>query len=286
MIMYKILLFILVIVFTVSSVIARDFRETESIINQILRQNREAETVPQDFQEEEEAQPNQRQRRDRRTRTAPTAAEELNLYRIGIQFYESASFDSALQHFNDLLERFPQSQYADSARLWRGKTLMKQRAFRDAISTFAAVSENSGEFPAALYNTGLCHVFLRQPNQAIAAFQRIIIQFPESDFADRALLESAQVHLQQKNGRRAVESLVRIINSYPNRETVADAYYHLARVFEQDSSMRDIEAARNLLRQFLRKAEQGERIFRDSPLRERAAADLNRIERTHFRHEN
>ena len=163
---------------------------------------------------------------------------------------------------------------------------MKQRAFREAISAFSSVPESSGEFPAALYNMGLCHLNLRQPNQAITAFQRIIIRFPESSLVDQALLESAKIYLEQKNGSKAVELLVRIINSHPNQDSAAEAYYYLAKVFEQDATMRDIESARNLLRQFLRKAEQGEKAFRDSPLRDRVAADLNRIERHFFKFEN
>ena len=278
--------FFIIITFTASTVIARDYKETENIINQILQQNKQAETVsPQDEQEEEEEQ-NQPPRRNRRAAGSPTAAEELNLYRIGMQFYESSLFDNALNHFDDLLERFPMSQYADSARIWRGRSLMKKRAFRDAISAFSAVSEISGEYPAALFNAGLCHIYLRQPNNALAAFQRIIIQFPENSLADKALLESAKIHFHQNNGQKAVEYLIRIIKSYPNRETVAEAYYQLAKVFEQDSSMRDIEAARSLLKQFLRKAKQGEKFFVDSPLRERVVRDLNHIERNYFKFEN
>ena len=277
-------------ILTTSIVIARDYKETENIINQILKQNKQAETMQpkQDNQEEaEEAQPAQRQRKDNRgNRNSPTAADELSLYRIGIQFYESALFDNALKHFNDLLDKYPQSQYADSAKIWKGKTLMKKRAFRDAISSFSSVAENSGEYPAALYNMGLCFVFLKQPNDAVARFQRVVIQAPDNSLADKALLESAKVFLQQKNGNKAVESLVKIIKQYPNRESVAEAYYYLAKVLEQDPAMRDIESARNLLRQFLKKAEQGERFFKDSPLRERVVADLNYIERNYFKYEN
>jgi len=285
--MLKTLFFILVILS--SSVMARDYKETENIINQILKQNRQAETSQpsQEQEETETTQPAQRQKKDdKKNKTSPTAADELSLYRIGIQFYESALFDNALKHFNDLLDKYPQSQYADSAKIWKGKALMKKRSFRDAITSFSSVAENSGEYPAALYNMGLCFVFLKQPNDAVARFQRIIIQFPDNALADKALLESAKVFLQQKNGRKAVESLVQIIKQYPNRESITDAYYHLAKVLEQDPAMRDIESARNLLKQFLRRAERGDKFFKDSPLRDRVVSDLNYIERIYFKYEN
>ena len=287
--MNKVLFFILIIVFMVSDIIARDYKETEDIINQILKQSKQTETAPpkQDDEEEEETQTNKKQKKeDKKTKNSPTAADEMSLYKIGIQFYESSLFDNALKHFNDLIEKYPQGQYSDSAKIWKGRTLMKKNAFKDAISSFSSVAENSGEYPAALYNTGLSYIYLKQPNDAIAMFQKLIIQFPDNSLTDRALLESAKIFLAQKNGEKAVDSLIKIIKLYPNRETIAEAYYFLAKVLEQDQSMRDIESARNLLKQFLKKAEQGQKFFRDSPLKEKVISDLNYIEKNYFKYEN
>ncbi|HOR46017.1 MAG TPA: tetratricopeptide repeat protein, partial [Spirochaetota bacterium] len=113
-------------------------------------------------------------------------------------------------------------------------------------------------------------------------FHRVASQFPSHDLADDALINLSKTNLFQGNGNLAVDNLLNVIKNYSDREMVDDAYYNLAKVYEKDKMLRDLEKSRSLYRKFIEKSDSGEQFFSNSPLKDRVKRDLADIDKRFF----
>ncbi|MBN1496144.1 MAG: tetratricopeptide repeat protein [Spirochaetes bacterium] len=210
--------------------------------------------------------------------------EEQLLLKTGIDFYNNGLYDHSLRKFQDLSAKFPSGMYRDSARFWMGKIYMKQYRYDDAIREFAAVSAESGDYPAAIFYSGESSQMKGDRIASIEYYQKVQAQFPSHELADKALLNAGMLYLEQRKGTQALDSAVRIIKYYKDRATVDDAYYLMGKIYEKDPQLKDVEIARRIYRQFLNKGESDDR-FGSSPLKKRVEEDLLRVEKTYFRME-
>jgi TolA-binding protein len=285
--------------------IAKDFTQTEDIINNILKEEsgdkpsgaKKADAVqPPDTGKKETAPPPEEKKplpdtapvkekkgAAAKEETAPrVTSEEQALFKTGVDFYNTGLYDHSLKKFQDLSTKFPQGTFKDSARFWMGRIYLKQYKYDDAIREFSALTAESGDYPAALYYTG--EGFLMKGNQisAIEYFQRVQAQFPAHELADKALLSAGRLYLTQQKGSQALDAAVKIIKYYKDRDTVDDAYYLMGKVYEKDPRLKDIETARKVYRQFIKKGEADPR-FGKSPLKMRVQEDLQRIDNMYFK---
>ncbi|MBP7737286.1 MAG: tetratricopeptide repeat protein [Spirochaetes bacterium] len=285
--------------------IAKDFNQTEDIINNILKEKTDAkspekqEAVPADpsgGEKKESAQPAEEKKsipvilpgKDKKgvaakEETAPRVTnEEQVLLKTGIDFYNNGLYDHSLKKFQDLSTKFPQGTFKDSARFWTGKVYLKQYKYDDAIREFTSVTPQSGDYPASLYFSGEGLLMKGDQIGSIEYYQRVQAQFPAHELADKALLNMGRLYLSQQKGAQALDSAVKIIKYYKDRDTIDDAYYLMGKVYEKDSRLKDIETARKIYRQFIKKGETDPR-FGKSPLKKRVTDDLRRIDNMYFK---
>lgn len=215
--------------------------------------------------------------------TAPrVTGEEQLLLKTGTDFYNNGMYDHSLRKFQELAEKFPQGIYRDSARFWTGMIDMKQYRYDDAIREFSAISPESFDYPASIYYIGESYLMKGDHVASIEYYQRVYAQFPAHRLADKALLNIGKLFLGQRKGGQALDSAVKLIKGYKDRDTIDDAYYLLGQIYEKDPQLRDIETARKIYRQFLSRGETDDR-FGKSPLRKRVETDLRRIESVYFK---
>lgn len=218
-----------------------------------------------------------------REESAPRVTnDEQILLKTGIEFFNNSLYDHSLKKFQDLSTKYPQGTFKDSARFWMGKVYLKQYKYDDAIREFSSVTAESGDFPASLYYTGESYLMKGNQISAIEFYQRVQAQFPANELADKALLNVGRLYLGQQKGSQALDSAVKIIKYYKDRDTVDDAYYLMGKVYEKDPRLKDIETARKIYRQFIKKGESDPR-FGSSPLKKRVQEDLQRIDKMYFR---
>ncbi|HNW29922.1 MAG TPA: tetratricopeptide repeat protein [Spirochaetota bacterium] len=287
--------------------LAKDIAQTEDIINTILKDD--SGTKPDDAKKSDTAVPADAVKKDKAApqppdekKTAPDAVlrkekkgtaareetapritnEEQVLLKTGIDFFNNGLYDHSLKKFQDLSAKFPQGTYKDSARFWMGKIYLKQYKYDDAIREFSSVTAESGDYPASLYYAGESMLMKGNQIASIEYYQRVQAQFPSHELADKALLNIARLYLNQQKGTQALDSAVKIIKFYKDRDTVDDAYYMMGKVYEKDPKLKDIETARKIYRQFIKKGETDPRFGR-SPLRKRVQEDLQRVDRMYFK---
>lgn len=267
----------------------RDSKQTEDIINHI--QNNSETGTPQKIKDAE--QNNTETKNTDLTQTEEETSQTKNktdaasndsaLFKTGINLFNSGSYENAAKTLETIINDFPQSPHADSAKVYRGKIFIKKREYDRAISELSTIEEGSGEYPTALYDTAYSLNARGDIINAISYYQTVAYRFPDHELADNALLQSGILLSKTGKGNEAIAAFLQLSAQYKDRETVDDALFFMGKVFESDPSLRDIERARDIYKLFLQKSRDGVLHFKDSPLRDRAARDLRRIEETYFR---
>ncbi|OHD64034.1 MAG: hypothetical protein A2176_05420 [Spirochaetes bacterium RBG_13_51_14] len=218
-------------------------------------------------------------------KSSPTVtSEEAVLLKTGIDFFNSGLYEHSLKKFQELVTKYPQGTFKDSARFWLGKIQLRLYRYDDAIKEFSAVSPDSGDYPASIYYSGESCQMKGDQISSIEYYQRVYAQFPVHELADKALLNIGRLYMNQKKGPQALDSAVKLVKNYKDRDTVDDAYYLMGNIYEKDPLLKDIEIARKIYRQFIKNGSTDDR-FGKSPLKKRVQEDLARIEKMYFKME-
>jgi TolA-binding protein len=282
--LYIIFIAIIIALTINTNVQAKDYKQTEDIINSILNEPLNKNKQNQEIPKKNDSDKSDKDEKDSGEKDAPivSKADEV-YYKTGIRFYNSEQYAQAMKNFEELKSKYPKSQYLDSSRIWIGKIKIKDYKYDDAIREFSGVNMDSGEYPSALFLTGDCYQYKRDYLTSLEYYEKVSSQFPQHDLADKAILKSAKLYVDNKNGTQALFSAVKLIKYYSNKDTIDDAYYLIAKIYEKDQSLLDIETARKFYRLFLKKASAGDPLFAKSPLLKRVESDLKRLERDYFK---
>ncbi len=276
-----------VILLSCACLMAQGPQQTEAIIRSILEGEIPAgkkETAPKATVPAAQKPVQAPQKGEKPDRGTQAPGPDEVLLKTGIQLYNATMNQAALAKFNELKSKYPESPFRDSAAIWAGKIHFGANRPAEAVREYASIAEDSGEYPMALYSIGEAHYKSGNLPGAIESFYRVSSQFPDHERSDDALLFLGNIYLNGGKGTQALETTINIIRYYPDRETVDDAYYLMAKVFEKDRTLRDMETARRVYRAFLKRAaDEGSPHFRNSPLKARVERDLRYIESTYFK---
>ena len=104
-------------------------------------------------------------------------------------------FDEAVAAFSEILERAPDSDLADNARYWIGEARYLQRRFRQALAEFTKVlaypyTEKADDAQLMIARSYLA---LGESDQAMAAFRKLLQNYPGSEYVDEAREELRQL---------------------------------------------------------------------------------------------
>ncbi len=284
---------LIILAFTAAAVSSE---KPQEIIKTLLEGNSKKDTIVKGYSKEKEYREREKTEIEEgrledtkkeivETPTAPSP--DMMLLKTGIQLFNSSLPEAALNKFSELRTKYPQSQLRDIATIWSGKINLRLNRINNAVKEFNSISENSGEYPSALYYLGEAELIMDSKTKAIEYFYKLSSQYPEYELADKALINLTKIYLSEGKGDQSLESAVKIIKYYSDRDTIDDAYYFIGKVFEKDPHLKDIEIARKIYRIFLDKAsDDRDKHFWNSPLKGRVQSDLKYIEETYFKMEN
>ena len=293
--------FILIFLLIGNIAYSKDYHRTQEIINSILAEESDESNKKPDQSTEQSTEQTidkPEEKTDKSNRDRPKnnqGAQKKNdamsgkdevLLKTAIQFYESGLFDHSLARFEELIKNHPTSPFVNNARIWTGRIYLKKYKYEDAIKQFDDIREQSGEYPASLYYKADVYKYKSDNISAIDFYQKVFSSYPEHELADKAIINSGKLYLNSGKGYQALESAIRIIRYYKDRDTIDDAYYLIAKVYEKDPALKDMDVARKFYKIFLKKAGQNQKHFADSPLLETVKKDLQYIEKTYFKFEN
>lgn len=280
-----IILIFLIVVFCCGKIEARDINRAEQIINSILSEDTSPDT---EKDKSPYSGPQPEKNRIETDGEEPPAGfartpEEIRLLKDATDLYNSGLLEEALLTAGKIIDEHPRSGITDSAGIMAGKIHIERMEYDEALAKLNRIPERSGEYSAALFYSARATALKGDKIASISLYRKAASVNPGGEKAPGAILQAAKLQMETGQGEAAVETTVRLIRNYTDRETVDDAYFLLAKIYETDKQVRDLETARSLYRLFIRKVEAGEPYFKDSPLKGRAEDNLRHIEKHHFR---
>jgi len=112
--------------------------------------------------------------------------EEKRQFDDALATLRNGEFDKAAASFAGFLRRYPASGYADSARFWQGNALYGKREYKDAITSFRSLINNSPDHPRApeaLLAVANCQLEAKDSKAARATIGELIKAYPKSEAA-------------------------------------------------------------------------------------------------------
>ena len=107
-------------------------------------------------------------------------------YQAAFDLLKNGQYMDSAEAFRQFLVVFPSSPLADNAQYWLAETYYVQRQFTTALPAFELVVNaypNSIKLPDALLKIGFCNYELSQWDQARAALERVVREFPDTTAA-------------------------------------------------------------------------------------------------------
>lgn len=150
------------------------------------------EAVPEDAPEvreplDEEAQLDSLgQPQVRSTATPTAAADEKTAYDRAFQALKELRYADAAQLFQEFLDQYPSSEYADNAQYWLGESYYVTRNYDIALEAFQNLLDrypDSSKVPDALLKVGYTHYELKQWDRARAALTEVEQNYPDTTLA-------------------------------------------------------------------------------------------------------
>ncbi len=111
---------------------------------------------------------------------------EDNIYRMAKQAFDQGDSDAARKKFQELIQRFPESERADNAQFWIGEIYYREKWYEKAILEYQKVIEKypkGNKVPASLLKQGFAFFNLGDKSNSRLILEELIKKYPKSNEA-------------------------------------------------------------------------------------------------------
>lgn len=115
--------------------------------------------------------------------------QEREAYQQAFDMLRELRYAQATEAFRNFLKQYPDGRYAHIAQYWLGEAGYAQRDFRQAIADYNALLANHPESPKlgeAMLKIGYSYYELKEADKAREVLQKLIQQYPDSTEAGQA----------------------------------------------------------------------------------------------------
>jgi TolA-binding protein len=162
--------------------------------------------------------------------SAITYPDALN--RIGDCYFSTRNFAQAISFYNKAAAQSPNT--ADYAMFQSAYVSGLQKNYAVKITKLEKLIVNypkSDYADNALYEMGRAYLMMNNDAQAISTYQRLISKYPGTDQARKGALEIGMIYLNQKEFDKAITAYKNVISKYPGSEESYTALESLEAVY-------------------------------------------------------
>jgi len=172
---------------------------------------------------------------------APALADAYN--RVGDCLYQKRQFTQAEENYSRAAQLQPSA--GDYSVYQKGFLLGLQKDYRGKISAMDRLIRDYPEsqyVDDALFEKGRSYVLLENSSQAAQAFETLIQRFPQSSLARKAGIQLGLLYFNDNQPQKAAEAYKKVISNYPGSEEARVALQDLKSVY---IDLNDINAYAN-----------------------------------------
>ena len=158
------------------------------------------------------------------------------LYRQAIAFLKLEKIDAALDDLKSLQEWFANSKYLEDIDYYMGVISFKKKDWQASVQTMDLYLKNltrPSEFsPEANYILALSYLNLKEPEEALKVFQKILRLYPnDTDIAKNADIGIAKCQFELGQDSLAVQRFKLIVYKYPKTDVEFEGLLWLAQYY-------------------------------------------------------
>ena len=162
------------------------------------------------------------------------------LFDGGVIYYNLEDYSAAINAFQQLLDDFPESPYADDAQYYIAYINEKMFGYYSkALLEYYQLLINYPDSIWADYaqvGMGNCYYFNGEYSNAIVEYQKVINDYPNSPFHAFAQFYIGHSYRYSYNFTQAVTEYNKVIDNYPESDYVAPAQYYIAYSYYQSQN--------------------------------------------------
>jgi len=155
----------------------------------------------------------------------------------GIIYYNQEDYNNAITTFQQLINDYPDSEYADEAQYYIAWSYYNLASYEEAIIEFEKIEGNypNSEFiDDAKYYIAYCNEKkLGYYVKALLQYYNFLDSFPDSEFADDAQLGIGDCCYAMKQYSSAIEGYQKVLDNYPQSPLLALAQYSIAHSYRR-----------------------------------------------------
>ncbi len=153
-------------------------------------------------------------------------------YARGVAYEELKQFDEALNSFRQLLKGCERAELITDVQLRMGDMLIMRKDYAAAIDAFSDAMESTQQADDrayALFRQAFAHVQAKAPAEAAKKYDRLLAEYPKSNYASAAILASAQSTYRSGDIDEAAKRFRRVLQQN-NRIAATEAAHWLSRI--------------------------------------------------------
>ena len=190
-------------------------------------------------------------------------------YQYAQALYKAGNTDEAINEFNNLQQKFPESQYAQGSLYTIGWIYFQKDNFTQAIAKYRnliSVYPSSPLIPLVYYSIGdayfneakydsaiinyekvialypgsdnvfdavngiqYCYVAKNEPEKAVNLIDNFVSKNPGLSFSDQLLFKKGEIYYSMREYEKAEVSYKEFVSDYPSSKQVPDAYYWIGK---------------------------------------------------------
>jgi TolA-binding protein len=161
--------------------------------------------------------------------------EDRAIFDNAMEYYEAGNYELALNSFQDLLNDFPDTIWADDAQYYIAWCNLAMEEYTQAITEFENLLLN---YPDSEYRDDSQYYIgwtyetkLGLPIPAILAYYTFLFEYPDSQWADDAQLGAGNCYYGTSDYGNAITEYQKVIDNYPFSDLLPLAQYSIAQSY-------------------------------------------------------
>ena len=126
------------------------------------------------------------------------------------------------------------SQVGESSDLAYGIKLYNDKIYDVAITQFKSFLEdhpNSISAPQAQFFLAEAYILLNDTELALKNYQKLVLNYPKSDYCEKSLIKTAEIHFDNKNFDKAARYYLQVKNYFPRSINIPENSYKAISIF-------------------------------------------------------
>ncbi|MFH1541148.1 MAG: tetratricopeptide repeat protein [Elusimicrobiota bacterium] len=170
---------------------------------------------------------------------------------VGIIYYKENNYKLACQYFLNFMKRFPNTKITDNAQYWLGMLHFKNKNFKKATISFTALTQN---YPKSDYivdswlRLGNSYFNMKKYKQARNSYEKILTKYPLAEQVEFALCDIGRTYELEGATLKAITTYAQFVERYPKSQLSPEITYRVAEYFYK---MKDYDAASKYFKQII-----------------------------------